>query len=46
MQKSYLDLHLLGFAHSLEIWLENDLVGGLYGVLVGDVFCGESMFSL
>ncbi len=46
MQKSYLDLHLLGFAHSLEIWLENDLVGGLYGVLVGDMFCGESMFSL
>jgi leucyl/phenylalanyl-tRNA--protein transferase len=43
---SYVDLHLAGFAHSLEVWQENNLVGGLYGILVGNVFCGESMFSL
>lgn len=46
MQNAYLALHHAGFAHSLEVWLENQLVGGLYGVLVGSVFCGESMFSL
>jgi len=46
MQSSYIDLHLAGFAHSLEVWQENNLVGGLYGILVGNVFCGESMFSL
>jgi len=46
IQRSYIDLHLEGFAHSLEIWLKNELVGGLYGVVIGDVFCGESMFSL
>ena len=46
MMSSYVDLHLAGFAHSLEVWQENNLVGGLYGILVGNVFCGESMFSL
>ncbi len=46
MQRSYIDLHSKGIAHSLEIWLKNELVGGLYGVVIGDVFCGESMFSL
>jgi leucyl/phenylalanyl-tRNA--protein transferase len=38
-------LHQLGYAHSVEIWQDNNLVGGLYGVHAGDVFCGESMFS-
>ncbi|MDX2464077.1 MAG: leucyl/phenylalanyl-tRNA--protein transferase [Porticoccus sp.] len=46
MQNAYLALHHAGLAHSLEVWLENQLVGGLYGVFVGSVFCGESMFSL
>jgi len=46
MKKAYQGLHQSGYAHSLEVWLENELVGGLYGVLIGGVFCGESMFSL
>jgi leucyl/phenylalanyl-tRNA--protein transferase len=46
MQHSYIDLHNSGHAHSLEVWFDNDLVGGLYGISLGDVFCGESMFSL
>jgi leucyl/phenylalanyl-tRNA--protein transferase len=46
IQNSFIDLHFSGFAHSLEVWLNNNLVGGLYGVVIGDVFCGESMFSL
>jgi leucyl/phenylalanyl-tRNA---protein transferase len=46
MMEAYLALHIAGIAHSVEVWLENELVGGLYGVLVGSVFCGESMFSL
>ena len=41
---SYTDLHHLGFAHSVEIWKENELVGGLYGVTLGTAFFGESMF--
>ncbi|MBE8719746.1 leucyl/phenylalanyl-tRNA--protein transferase [Sphingobacterium pedocola] len=45
MRKAYTELHRLGFAHSIEVWKDNELVGGLYGVLVGTVFCGESMFS-
>lgn len=45
MKEAYKRLHKLGFAHSVEVWSENKLVGGLYGVLVGKVFCGESMFS-
>lgn len=45
MKKAYNALHRLGFAHSIEVWQANELVGGLYGVLVGKVFCGESMFS-
>lgn len=45
MCQAYISLHRSGHAHSIEIWQENDeLVGGLYGVLVGRVFCGESMF--
>ena len=42
--RSYRDLHMLGYAHSVECWLENELVGGLYGVALGGVFFGESMF--
>jgi len=45
MKNAYCELHRLGFAHSIEVWQEGILVGGLYGVLVGKVFCGESMFS-
>jgi len=41
----YLELHAAGFAHSVECWRDNRLVGGLYGVAIGGVFCGESMFS-
>ena len=43
---SYVRLHHLGHAHSLECWQGNELVGGLYGVGFDRVFCGESMFSL
>lgn len=45
MQNAYIDLHLNGFAHSIEVWENENLVGGLYGVLINKVFCGESMFS-
>jgi leucyl/phenylalanyl-tRNA--protein transferase len=44
MINAYKKLHLLGHAHSIEVWSDNVLVGGLYGVIVGKVFCGESMF--
>ena len=46
MQAAYTALHELGFAHSIEVWLEGELVGGLYGVCLGRAFFGESMFSL
>ena len=42
---AYTQLFELGFAHSIETYLDGELVGGLYGVLVGDIFCGESMFA-
>jgi leucyl/phenylalanyl-tRNA--protein transferase len=45
MQEAYIKLHHEGYAHSVEIWEGSILIGGLYGVWVGDVFCGESMFS-
>ena len=45
MQAAYLALHQAGYAHSFETWHEDDLVGGLYGVAVGRMFYGESMFS-
>lgn len=44
MIEAYTSLHGLGYAHSLEVWQNNELVGGLYGVAIGAVFCGESMF--
>jgi leucyl/phenylalanyl-tRNA--protein transferase len=45
MMKAYIKLHELGFARSVEVWKDNELVGGLYGVDLGRIFCGESMFS-
>lgn len=41
----YTELHLQGNAHSVEVWRDDKMVGGLYGVSFGAVFCGESMFS-
>ncbi|MBY8975776.1 leucyl/phenylalanyl-tRNA--protein transferase [Rhodobacteraceae bacterium NNCM2] len=41
----YGELHRMGYAHSLEVWHEGELVGGLYGVRLGSAFFGESMFS-
>jgi leucyl/phenylalanyl-tRNA--protein transferase len=43
--QSYTDLHKLGIAHSVEVWENNVLVGGLYGLIMGKCFFGESMFS-
>jgi leucyl/phenylalanyl-tRNA--protein transferase len=45
MQKAYISLHQEGCAKSIEVWENDNLVGGLYGIEVGSVFCGESMFS-
>lgn len=45
MQKAYLKLHKTGLAKSVEVWQNDELVGGLYGIDLGHVFCGESMFS-
>lgn len=46
MEQAYINLHKAGFAKSIEVWKEDKLVGGLYGVDLGNgVFCGESMFS-
>lgn len=44
IKRAYCKLHKLGHAHSIEIWDGKALVGGLYGVVVGQLFCGESMF--
>ena len=44
IENAYTQLHRLGCAHSAEAWLEGELVGGLYGVAIGQVFFGESMF--
>jgi leucyl/phenylalanyl-tRNA--protein transferase len=46
MQAAYRKLHELGFAHSVEAWNGDQLVGGLYGVALGKFFFGESMFHL
>lgn len=46
VEKAYTELHELGFAHSAEVWQDKKLVGGLYGIKMGKVFFGESMFSL
>lgn len=46
VEAAYTTLHEMGFAHSAEAWKEGKLVGGLYGIRLGKVFFGESMFSL
>ena len=46
LARAYSEFHRAGYAHSVEVWQGADLVGGLYGVLVGGVFSGESMFYL
>ena len=43
--EAYFDLHRLGHAHSLEVWEGDVLVGGIYGLAIGSMFFGESMFS-
>lgn len=43
--QAYVNMHQLGFAHSVECWQDGQLVGGLYGMAIGKVFFGESMFS-
>ena len=45
LMEVYSTLHTQGHAHSVEVWEEGSLVGGLYGIDLGTVFCGESMFS-
>lgn len=45
VEQAYIQLHLLGHAHSAETWLNGELVGGLYGIKMGKLFFGESMFS-
>ena len=46
MREAYIELHHMGFAHSIETYYEGELVGGLYGLAMGKAFFGESMFSL
>jgi leucyl/phenylalanyl-tRNA--protein transferase len=43
--RAYSELHRMGFAHSIEVWLGDELVGGCYGVHICGIFCAESMFS-
>jgi leucyl/phenylalanyl-tRNA--protein transferase len=45
MRSAYLQLHELGYAHSAETWIDGELAGGLYGVAIGRMFYGESMFT-
>jgi len=45
MKMAYGELHKLGIAHSIETWRDNELIGGLYGIALGKIFFGESMFS-
>jgi leucyl/phenylalanyl-tRNA---protein transferase len=45
VEKAYCQLHELGYAHSAEVWKDGELAGGLYGIKMGKVFFGESMFS-
>ncbi|MEI7842108.1 MAG: leucyl/phenylalanyl-tRNA--protein transferase [Gallionellaceae bacterium] len=45
MIQAYCELHRQGYAHSVEVWMEGELVGGLYGMAIGKMFYGESMFS-
>jgi len=45
MRRAYAALHQAGFAHSIEVWMDDALAGGIYGVAIGRMFFGESMFS-
>jgi leucyl/phenylalanyl-tRNA---protein transferase len=45
MREAYCEMHRLGYAHSVETWCDDQLVGGLYGIALGRIFFGESMFS-
>lgn len=45
MEQAYINLHKKGIAKSIEVWFKDELIGGLYGVEINHVFCGESMFS-
>ena len=45
MQQAYISLHNKGIAKSIEVWFDDKLVGGLYGLEINGIFCGESMFS-
>jgi leucyl/phenylalanyl-tRNA--protein transferase len=45
VKEAFIHLHQLGFAHSAEVWHDGELAGGLYGVRLGNIFFGESMFS-
>ena len=45
VEQAYKELHKLGYAQSAEVWINNELVGGLYGIRMGNMFFGESMFS-
>ena len=45
MIEAYVALHKSGYAHSVEVWHDNNLVGGVYGIAYGKIFCGESMFA-
>ncbi len=45
VMNAYIELHKLGYAHSAEVWQDRKLVGGLYGIRIGNIFFGESMFS-
>jgi leucyl/phenylalanyl-tRNA---protein transferase len=45
MKNAYIKLHREGYARSIEVWQDDKLVGGMYGVPIGKIFCGESMFS-
>ena len=45
VEKAYIKLHELGYAHSAEVWKDGEMAGGLYGIRLGKVFFGESMFS-
>ena len=45
MRRAYASLHAAGFAHSIEVWMDGELAGGIYGVAIGRMFFGESMFT-
>lgn len=46
LKQSIIELHQMGYAHSVEVWEGDELVGGLYGISIGKIFSGESMFAL